>query len=403
MRRFALSHHLGTAWESLTTHRLRTFLTTLGVVVGIASITTVLALNDGVRHTIRQHINTLDGNVAVIRPATHNTDSLLQQEQLTSSSLTVDDYETVRSLDEVAVAAPMQVTYGTPKSGNESLPAIIVGTTPELIEAADLNVRYGQFLDSVTDKNTAVVGQQLAIDLFGSDRSIGESFTVRDTQFTVIGILREQNDPLNFHAVDFDSSILIHLSASEVLTGSQHLQQITLQATDSSTINDVQSSASQVITSNHKGEHDFRIVTGSDIAAPTGRLLELIQAMLLAVAIIALIVGGVGIMNISLVSVAERTREIGLRKAIGASGITIVWQFLIESLLICLFGAVIGLGLGYASAIAISTYLPFDPTFHWLTPAIALSTSIIIGVVFGTYPAIRAAQKDPIESLRHYD
>lgn len=402
--RFLIRDHLSNAYESLRSNRTRTFLTCLGVSIGVASITTVLALSNGATGIVKKQIDALEGNIAVIRPAVKASQDVTAQQNFSVSTLSEKDYEEIKKLPSVKTVVPLMIINGT-AAKNSVRPAdtSVVASTPDLENIANLTMGSGQFLDGVTNQQTAVIGQQLSIDLFGTELSIGKTFSVRGKTFTVIGVLKRLNDPINFNTVDFDRTAIIHLAAGkELMNGSTTLQQINIQAHDPQSLPKAMDDVSTTLTKLHSGDNDFTLLSGSEIAAPTNRLFSLIQGMTVAMAVIALVVGGIGIMNIMLVNVAERTREIGLRKAIGASNGHIIWQFLIESLIISIVGGIGGYVFGYVCAFAISSFLTFDPAISWQIAAVSFALSVGVGIIFGIYPAIKAARKDPIESLRQY-
>lgn len=403
--RLLLSDHLSNAVESLRSNRARTLLTGLGVTIGVASITAILSLSAGVSQIVSRQITALDDNIAIIRPSGGVSGAGFSTSQsFASSTLTVDDYKKVADIDGVTAIAPLMVINGTSKAGDDSsAQTTVVASTPSLAQLAQLEVRDGQFIDDTTNQQTAVLGQQLSLDLFGTEQSIGKTLTIRGQRFTVIGVLKPAADPINFNLVDFDHTAIIHLEAGRsLLEGSALLQQINFQARDAATLASVSGAIETRLTSAHHGEHDFAIITGQAVAEPTSKVFQTVQSIVVAVAAISLVVGGVGVMNIMLVNVSERTREIGLRKAIGASNTHIVMQFLVESILIGLAGGIVGYLVGYIAAFAISTFLPITPSFTWWIVAIAAGMSLVVGVLFGLYPALKAARKDPIESLRYY-
>jgi len=403
--RLLLIDHLANAYESLRANRMRTFLTTLGVTIGIASITAILSLGTGVGSIMRDQVAALEGNIAVVRPLSRTATDITQQQSFATSTLTENDYIALKNLENVKTVAPLMIINGaTTAQDNKPAGTSIVASTPALQDIAGLTVRDGQFLDDVTNQHTAVIGQQLSIDLFGTEHSIGQQFKIKGQSFTVIGVLKRQNSPINFNTVDFDHTAIIHLSAGFQLVNSDTapLQQIDLRAESKAALGEVMKKADARLLALHGGERDFTIITGEEIAKPTSHLFSLVQTITIVVATISLVVGGIGIMNIMLVTVAERTREIGLRKAIGASNAHIIWQFLIESLIISIIGGISGYLFGYLSAFAVSTFLTFDPAFTWTIVGVAAGTSIFVGLFFGLYPAIKAAGKDPIESLRHF-
>lgn len=403
--RLLLTDHIFNAYESLRANRMRTILTALGVAIGVASITVVLSLSGGVTSVIGDQVKSLEGNIAVIRPAAIGASDISQQQSFAASTLSENDLDQLKTIPNVKAVVPLMIINSSTRNGSTAPSGTsIVATTPGLESIAGLEVRDGQFLDLTTNQQTAVIGQQLSIDLFGTGQSIGQTFTVRGQEFTVIGILKRMDNPINFNTVDFDHTAIIHLAAGAALTDANTtLQQINIRASSTETLPGVIKNADRILSKSHKSEKDYTIVSGDDIAKPTSRLFTLVQQMTVAVASVSLLVGGIGIMNILLVSVAERTREIGLRKAIGASNAHIIWQFLIESIIISLVGGVVGYVLGYLSAFIISTFLTFSPALDWQIAVIALGVSGSVGVLFGLYPALRAARNNPIESLRHFN
>jgi ABC-type antimicrobial peptide transport system permease subunit len=397
------------ALQSLKTTKMRTLLTVTGVAIGVASITTILSLSSGVTNLVSSQVSELGGNIAVIRPGTAqaNTGDILSgatSQQYVTSSLTEQDLIDINQLDSIESSAPIMVVSGNAKDDDTiAKNSTIVATTPSLADISSLPIRDGQFIDSVTNRDTAVIGSQLSVDLFGTDQSIGQTFTIHGQLFTVIGVLKTMGNPINFNNVDFDHAAIISLESGKSFNqGIAQIQQINIRAKDEASLSDLIGKVTEVIKENHHGDQDFTILTGDAIAQPTSQFFTAVAGVMAAIAAISLIVGGIGIMNIMLVGVAERTREIGLRKSVGASSGDIVWQFMVESLLISLVGGVIGYVAGYGLAFAISTLLTFDPAFTWQIVAIAFGTSLGVGVLFGIYPAFRAARKDPIEALRQY-
>lgn len=406
-----LIEHVQNAYHSLRATRLRTLLTILGVAIGVASITTILALSGGVTKLVSSQIDALGGNIAVVRPGVaekqlNDFANPTTAATFSTSSLTEKDLTDILAIDGVEAAAPLMLLNGSLKSGHDSTKAdtsTLVATTPELETIAKLPIRTGQFIDSVTDQDTAVIGHQLSVDLFGTESSIGQTFTFRGKTFTVIGVLKQINKPINYNNVDFDHAAIISLESGKGFNqGIAQIQQINISATSINQLPGVIKKVSTQLTENHQDEQDFTILSNKEIAQPTSQFFVAVTGVMTIIAAISLVVGGIGIMNIMLVGVAERTREIGLRKSVGASDANIVWQFMVEALIMSLLGGVIGYASGYLLAFIISNNLPFDPVVTWEIAGIALGIAVVVGAIFGLYPAIRAARKDPIESLRQY-
>ena len=218
----------------------------------------------------------------------------------------------------------------------------------------------------------------------------------------VVGVLDKLEDPINFNGVDFDNSILIDIDFASTFESSIQIQQIDIRTETTDVVPDAISAINEKLEKAKKGNQGYKIISGTENLHPAGSLLSIVSYMLTLVASISLIVGGVGIMNIMLVSVSERTREIGIRKAVGASGSNILLQFLFESIILSVIGGLMGFILGYIFAFLISLVTPFAPHISWQILSTTGLVSLSVGVLFGIYPALKAANKDPITSLKFY-
>ncbi len=409
--RFLFINHLQSARDSLRSNRLRSFLTMLGITIGVASITAILALGIGASTIVNTQVEALGGTTAVVRPGKTDIsgiDQLAQiptQQQFSASTLTLNDVDTISKMEGIAGVAPLMVLPGAVKGTNPAPAGTpIIATSPSLKEVNNLSVRDGEFLSDDLIVSTVVVGPQLAIDTFGTEQAIGKTLMLKGSPFTVVGILSRTNTPINFNGVDFDSSAFITTQSGALLNQSiPQIQQINIQVSSKDSLESTLKNVTDGISKNHLGQADFSVLSGKEISQPANRLFTAIIAITVAIASISLLVGGVGIMNSMLVGVAERTREIGIRRALGASSRDVVAQFLIESLALSIGGGIAGFITGYGLAYAASIFLPFDPGFSWLIVGIAAAMSISVGMLFGLYPAIRAAHKDPISALRQYD
>ena len=400
-----LIDHIETAVHSLRTNRVRSFLTMLGIAIGIASVTAILSLTDGVTDSVRQQVSNIGGNIAIIRPgtATINQAPVLTPETYNTSTLNETDLSVIAAAAPNAAIAPIMQVTAALRSGDTTIPnGTIIATTPDLAKTTQLPVADGQFIDETTAMQTAVVGTQLSIDLFGTDNSIGKTFMIRDQRFTVIGILKPLREPVNYNNIDFNRAVIVDLDTGKTLhRGNTQIQQINIKAASPETLETALQAIDTKLAQAHD-ERDFHTIVGDAVAEPTSAMFGIIARTMTAIAAISLVVGGIGVMNIMLVSVAERTREIGIRKSVGASGSNIVAQFLAESILVSLIGGLIGTTIGVVLAFVIGTSLFVTPVFTWQIGLISFGLSLGIGVLFGLYPAVRASRKNPIDSLRQY-
>ena len=401
--------HYNLAKDSIRQNRTRSFLTCLGIAVGVASIILILSLAGSINNIISTQVKNLGADMIVVRPAKHAdnienmVESLTASNQYLTSNLTLMDAVAIAALDDAKAAAPIAQSVMTLTSEDKLVPsANVVGTTEDLAKIQNLQLKSGTFLSDKVE-NSAVVGKDLSLKLFGTaSEAVGKTFTMLDQKFIVVGMLEEVEDPINFDNVDFDDSMLVSANYLYSIGGSFQIQQINVKANTTSVVPDLMQEMKDMLAAEKSGDMNFQVLSGDDISHPAGGLFDIISGMLTLVAGVSLVVGGIGVMNILLVSVAERTREIGIRKAVGASSMNILMQFLFEALILSLAGGILGLIIGYVVAFLISVVTPFAPYVNMQIIMIAVGTSLLIGLLFGMYPAIKAAKKNPIESLKYY-
>ena len=405
-----LRTHLSIALDSLHRNRARTFLSALGIAIGVASIVLIMSLTGGIGSLISASSDKNNANLILVRPSTGKElaenliDELTANNQYAKSSLTLDDTTSIAKLGNIEAVSPIASNISAVTIGDKSYQSInVVATNADLIKTAKLALKNGQFFEeSGTHNNAAVIGHDLATKLFGTTDILARTFQYGDQKFIIIGVLEKTDSPINYNGVDFDNSILIDINFASSFESSIQIQQINVRTTTTDSTESVAEEIKTKLTNSKKGDTTFQVLTGSSNFQPAGSLLSIISSMLTLVASISLIVGGVGIMNIMLVSVSERTREIGIRKAVGASSGNILLQFLFESIILSFIGGIMGIALGYSTAFAISLITPFAPHISWSILGITCLTSLIVGVIFGVYPAAKAATKDPITSLKVY-
>lgn len=395
------------ATQNLRSNRARTLLTTLGIVIGVASITLVLSLGEGVRQVVSKQVDRLDGNVIIVKPGQANAQSLSSYNPYNTAmttTLTERDYLSVKNTENVREVAPVMILSGTIKDDagtNRSVP--IIATNQSLITVLDLKVRSGQFIDSLTNRDTVVLGQRLAIDLFGTDQAMGQSLLVKGRPHTVIGVVKNTNTPINLSGIDLDHAAYVSLDDGKSFNqGIAQIQQLTVKTTDSGKLDGTAKAIDTAILKNHDNEQDFAVLAGDDIAKYSEGFFSTLIALTAVISGITLIVSGIGVMNIMLVGVTERTREIGIRKALGATDQQIMGQFLIEALIICTAGGIIGILIAYLSAFFIGSQLSFQPSLSPVIIGTGFGLALLVGIIFGLYPALKAANKDPIDALRQY-
>jgi len=400
--------HIGLATSSLRRNRTRSFLTTLGIAIGVASIVLILSLAGGINRLITSQVEKTGTNLIVIRPNSGKdtvqsiVDELTASSQYQKSNLSLNDIPAIAKVDNVSAVAPIAINQSTISGERNLIPsATVVATTPELSQILSLPLKNGDFLNDDLRPNTAVVGNSLALSLFGTTNALTKTINYLDEKFMVVGVLEAISDPINFNNVDFDNAMLVNASFAATLSDLQ-IQQINVKVANTGAIDTTIDAITEQLIAAKSGEQNFSVLSGDKISHPAGSLFSIVSGMLALVASISLVVGGVGVMNIMLVSVSERTHEIGIRKAVGASSGNILLQFLFESIVLSVLGGLFGFALGYTLAFFVSLVTPFTPFISWQIIGLTAATSLTVGILFGIYPALKAARKNPIESLKYY-
>ena len=405
-----LKTHFKLAKTSIKENRTRSFLTCLGIAIGVASIILILSLMGSISNLVKSEVSEIGSNLIVVRPSSTKDSVTSIIEELTSSntfqqsSLSLSDVEAISKLKNISAVAPIATSTNTVGSEKNTFSSVqILGTTPDFVKIEPLALRYGTFFTNDNKENGVVLGHTLSLALFNTINStVGKTITIMGEKFMVVGVLDEIDKSINFDNIDFDNALLMDANTLDKLIGSTQIQQINIKAENTDSLAAISTDIKNILKENKSGDENFTVAYGDDITHPASSLFIVVSGMLAIVAAISLVVGGIGVMNIMLVSVAERTHEIGIRKAVGASSRNILMQFLFEALILSILGGIFGLVLGYILAFLISVITPFAPYISWEILALTLLTTLAVGIIFGIYPALTAASKNPIESLKHY-
>lgn len=395
------------AWASLKAHKTRTMLTILGVIIGVFTITLVLLVGVGLRQSVAGQVASLDDNVILVRASSGEASGLEAFSPFRMphvSTLTERDVKTIESTPGVAKVAPTMFLGGQLAGSENTYQNItIVATNDNFPEVLDLTITSGEFFgEQESDRNWVVLGSSLASGLIGTNQVLGQKITLKGQEYIVVGILRATNQPINLAGVDIDKAAFISLNNGKKFAGTLQLGQIIAKADDTKTIDKTTADVNAALVANHPDDSELVVKSADDAAALTTGWVDTITLAASIFAGISLLVGGIGIMNIMLVSVTERTREIGIRKAVGATKGKILVQFLLEALIMTVVGGVVGVALAYGVAYLVNLQFSLPLIFNWWVLSISLGVPLLVGVLFGLWPAWRAARQDPIVALRQY-
>jgi len=394
------------AISRLGTGKLRTILTMLGVIIGVASVVALVSVAQGATKGISDRLQSLGTNLLTVNPGFSRTAGTVTRGAFGSSTtLTLDDAVAIAQLQGVDAIAPELSTQKLVVAGTENETARVEGTTSGYLHVFAYSMWAGTFLNDASVENNlrvAVIGATTADNLGLTDKDVNNTtLYIGGLPFDLIGIMQPKGT-----STTADDIVLIPVStAHELFVGSDSVSAIGVSASDQADISVVSAEITSLLEQRHgitsSASDDFSITTQAQLLGTVSSVSDVLTLLLAGIASISLLVGGIGIMNIMLVSVRERTREIGIRKAIGARGRDILAQFLVEALALSLAGGLIGIGFGVVASFFIGAYAGWGFVFNPSTVGVALGFSMIVGIVFGVWPASQAASLDPVVALRY--
>ncbi len=395
--------HALSAVLALSANKLRAALTMLGVVIGVLAVTLLVSVGDGARAYLNNTLSGIGTNLLSVVPGRTETRGLGPPAQGLARPLTMDDARALSRQGTLlrGVSALVQ-GGGTVRFRNRQRDTIVLGVGPDFSDLRNMHVDSGDFVreeDVTSRRRVAVLGRRVVTELFGDESPLGQSVRIAGGRFRVVGMMEPKGRSLGF---DLDDLVFIPVTAAMDLFALDHVTQIVTAARSKEETAAAMAEIDEVLARRRNGEHTFTIQSQEDLQRTFGAITGAMTLVLLAIASISLVVGGIGIMNIMLVSVRERTREIGVRRAVGATQGDILWQFLLESLMISTLGGALGLGLGAAIIYTVRAYVPEVPVAlsPWIA-MVAFGSSFVTGVVSGVVPARRAARLDAVEALRY--
>jgi putative ABC transport system permease protein len=397
------------AMDSIKHAKWRSFFTMLGIIIGVVSVVTVVSIGEGVKQQVQGEIDRLGPDLITVRPGKvlerdksgHIADVPLLN-TLVNTPLTEMDLKVATETKNVKTAVPISYLSGTPKAGQRDMPhSIVFGTTSGLPDALKQPVEFGAFFDKDANRNVAVIGKRVAEELFQETVPIGSSMQIRGQSFVVVGVFEEFSKVSFSPDMDYNTAIFIPTAAAKKLNNNQlSVQQILLRPKNTSQTDSVVNDLQVRLLNAHSGQNDFTILKQEDNLAISNSVLNLLTSLITAVAAVSLVVGGIGIMNVMIVSVTERTHEIGIRKAVGATNQQILAQFMIESAVISFVGGVIGVISSILLNFMLRISTDLQPVVTLPIMGVAVLVALVVGIVFGVAPALNASRKDPIEALR---
>jgi putative ABC transport system permease protein len=403
----AYAINVGIALTALRTNLMRSILTTVGVMIGVFAVTLAVAVGSGAQVSVMESINALGSNMAIVFP---QPDAEGGRSSFDRGRLTLRDARAIeRTISGVSAIAPQLRASVQMVAGGRRASTTAIGATAGYGSVAGIGAESGRFIteaDVRSGARVAVLGPTVAQKLFGTFDPVGEAFRIDRVPFTVIGVLESKGSSFGN---DNDDTIIVPISAartrfSNSLPGPDDLHVLYVGFEDGTDLEDSKREMTRLLRERYSVERrdvqPFTIRTTAEFIEESSQVTAIFQSVLVAIASISLLVGGIGIMNIMLVSVTERTREIGLRMALGAKRRDIRNQFLVEAAILCVIGGAMGIVLAYAAAAAFSAYADFPAEVGAGVATGAIIFSAVIGVLFGGYPALRASRLSPIEALR---
>ncbi|WP_234396959.1 ABC transporter permease [Bacillus massiliglaciei] len=379
------------AFRSIKTNKVRAFLTMLGIIIGVASVIVLVSIGQGSSNSVKEQINSLGTNLLTVNVS--DTDTV---------SLSEEDADGIKELNGVSLVSPAVSGRIFAKNGENSSQVSIIGTNSSYMDVRDLELGQGRFLADMEvelGSKVAVLGSDTAETLFGSQNAIGQNLFIDGISYRVVGVLKSAGTSMGTSG---DDVIIAPISTVMRATGTTAISSVYIKADNEDMVDRAQFQVQGYMTTLFPGQSDnYSVSNQEDLMETMGSVSDTMTLLLGGIASISLLVGGIGIMNIMLVSVSERTKEIGIRKAIGAKRKSILLQFLIEAVILSALGGIIGAGLGLGLAEFIAMVSDLTVSFSWAVIILSFAFSLCIGVIFGVFPANKASKLNPIQALRY--
>ena len=395
------------ALRALANTKLRAFLTMLGIIIGVASVITMLAIGQGSKKSIQKQISEMGSNMIMIHPGADMRGGV-RQDPSSMQTLKLTDYESLRNeTNYISAISPNVSSSGQLIAGNNNYPSSVSGVGIDYLEIRQLNIESGEMFtesDIQTSAKVCVIGKTIADNLFPNEDPVGRIIRFNQVPFRVVGVLKSKG--YNSMGMDQDDVVLApYTTVMKRLLAQTYLEGIFASALTEDMTDNASEEITEILRRNHKlkesDDDDFTIRSQQELSSMLNSTTDLMTTLLACIAGISLVVGGIGIMNIMYVSVTERTREIGLRMSVGARGIDILSQFLIEAILISITGGIIGVIIGCGASFIVKNVAHWPIYIQTWSVLLSFAVCTITGVFFGWYPAKKAADLDPIEAIRY--
>lgn len=402
-----IANLLKIALKALNNNKLRCFLTMLGIIIGVASVITMLAIGQGSKNSIKEQISEMGSNMIMIHPGNMQRGGVRQSAD-DMQSLEVVDYEALQILPGIAAISPSVNSSGQLVNGNNNYPSTIYGVTPDYLDIRKLKVKYGAMFTDHDIKSAAkvcILGKTVVDNLFpNGEDPVGRVIRFGKIPLTIVGVLESKGT--NSMGMDQDDVVIApYTTVMKRILAIDYIQGIFASAVDENRTEETIDEITEVLRERHKiqpgADDDFDIRSQQELSQMMNSTSDMMTVLLACIAGISLLVGGIGIMNIMYVSVTERTREIGLRMSIGARGIDILSQFLIEAVIISVSGGIIGIVVGCVATWLVNLIAHWPVYIQMYSVLLSFAVCTITGIFFGWYPAKKAANLDPIEAIRY--